>query len=90
MASAPRFLMPLSRARPATPSPSICAQCHRSFGSAPVLQAGHNKWSKVKHIKAVKDKEKSANRLQFYKLIALNSKRTPDPEPDPGLSRPDP
>lgn len=36
--------------------------------------AGHNKWSKTKHIKAVTDRKKMAERTQFVKTIAMYSR----------------
>ena len=52
----------------------ICPQCLRSFSTTSRAQAGHNKWSKTKHIKAVTDKKKMAERTAFTKLIAMYSK----------------
>jgi hypothetical protein len=74
MASLARTLIPLTR--PARP-PSICAQCRRSFVSTPVIQSGHNKWSKIRHDKAANDAKKNAARTIFAKNITLYSKRTP-------------
>lgn len=73
MAFLARALAPLTR--PATAP--VCAQCRRAFVSSPVLQAGHNKWSKIRHDKAVNDAKKNAARTVFAKNIALYSKRTP-------------
>ncbi|KOS19219.1 putative transcriptional regulatory protein [Escovopsis weberi] len=57
-------------------APRVCQQClrPRPFSATAPRDAGHNKWSKVKHVKAVTDKKKMAERLNFTKLIALYSK----------------
>ncbi|KAG5999449.1 hypothetical protein E4U43_002069 [Claviceps pusilla] len=52
----------------------ICQQCLRTFVTTRMSLAGHNKWSKTKHIKAVTDKKKMAERLAFTKLIAMYSR----------------
>ncbi|KHN95142.1 uncharacterized protein MAM_07027 [Metarhizium album ARSEF 1941] len=54
--------------------PKICPRCLRSFSTSRAMQAGHNKWSKTKHIKAVTDKRKMAERTAFTKLIAMYSR----------------
>jgi hypothetical protein len=59
------------------PLQRLCAQCRRSFFSGPALQSGHNKWSKIKHDKAVKDNQKAKARSELAKLITLYSKRAP-------------
>lgn len=74
MAALARTLAPL--ARPTT-ARAVCAQCRRAFVSSPLLQSGHNKWSKIKHDKAANDAKKNAARTIFTKNIALASKRTP-------------
>ncbi|KAF4452275.1 hypothetical protein F53441_4870 [Fusarium austroafricanum] len=53
---------------------TICRQCRRSFVTTPVQWAGHNKWSKTKHIKAVTDKKKMTERSNFTKSIAMYSR----------------
>ncbi|PNY25880.1 transcriptional regulatory protein [Tolypocladium capitatum] len=53
---------------------SICQRCLRYFGTTPAPLAGHNKWSKTKHIKAVTDKKKMSERTAFTKLIAMYSR----------------
>ena len=53
---------------------TICRQCQRSFVTTPVHSAGHNKWSKTKHIKAVTDKKKMSERAAFTKTIAMYSR----------------
>ncbi|KAI5465836.1 transcriptional regulator-domain-containing protein [Mariannaea sp. PMI_226] len=53
---------------------NICRQCHREFSSTPAQWAGHNKWSKTKHIKAVTDKKKMSERQSFTKTIAMYSR----------------
>ncbi|RSL65406.1 hypothetical protein CEP54_004193 [Fusarium duplospermum] len=52
----------------------ICRQCQRSFATTPAQWAGHNKWSKTKHIKAVTDKKKMTERAGFTKTIAMYSR----------------
>jgi hypothetical protein len=52
-----------------------CQRCFRPFSTTPVPLAGHNKWSKTKHIKAVTDKKKMTERTTFTKTIAMYSKR---------------
>lgn len=53
----------------------ICKPCHlRLFATTPIAQAGHNKWSKTKHIKAATDKKKMADRTHFHKLISMYSR----------------
>lgn len=54
--------------------PKLCAKCSRSFSNSTPAWAGHNKWSKTKHIKAVTDKKKMSERTAFTKLIAMYSK----------------
>ncbi|CAM1505616.1 Fc.00g112530.m01.CDS01 [Cosmosporella sp. VM-42] len=53
---------------------TICRQCYRSFATTPKPWAGHNKWSKTKHIKAVTDKKKMSERSAFTKTIAMYSR----------------
>ncbi|KAL1838081.1 hypothetical protein VTJ49DRAFT_3073 [Mycothermus thermophilus] len=87
MTSLSRSLAPLIRARPATTSPSLCAQCRRSFGSSPVLPAGHNKWSKIRHDKAANDRKKAQTRNPLLKSLTLYSKLYgPDPKDNPQLA----
>ncbi|KAH0494187.1 hypothetical protein TgHK011_000817 [Trichoderma gracile] len=52
----------------------VCPSCSRSFGATASQSAGHNKWSKTKHIKAVTDKKKMSERVSFTKLITMYSK----------------
>lgn len=50
--------------------------------------AGHNKWSKVKHIKAAADKKKSAIYSKYIKEIAIAAKHGgPDPENNSRLKK---
>lgn len=76
-------LRPLAKASallaPAQPANSsiICRQCQRSFATTPAQWAGHNKWSKTKHIKAVTDKKKMNERAGFTKSIAMYSRSKP-------------
>ncbi|KAL2017137.1 hypothetical protein VTK56DRAFT_2559 [Thermocarpiscus australiensis] len=70
-----------------TAAPSLCTQCRRAFVSGPILQAGHNKWSKIRHDKAANDAKKNAARTIFTKNIALYSKLFgPDPNLNPQLA----
>ncbi|RMJ03622.1 hypothetical protein BHE90_015900 [Fusarium euwallaceae] len=62
----------LTSAQPA--NSIICRQCQRSFATTPAQWAGHNKWSKTKHIKAVTDKKKMTERAGFTKMIAMYSR----------------
>ncbi|KJZ79004.1 hypothetical protein HIM_01777 [Hirsutella minnesotensis 3608] len=72
----------LFRWRPSLPIPRRssslahphCLQCLRPFGATAAPFAGHNKWSKTKHIKAVTDKKKMAERANFTQLIAMYSR----------------
>ncbi|KAH8175895.1 transcriptional regulator domain-containing protein [Sarocladium implicatum] len=54
--------------------PFVCQQCRRSLSTTRPALAGHNKWSKTKHIKAVTDKKKTAERTNASNLIALYSR----------------
>ncbi|KAH6896966.1 transcriptional regulator-domain-containing protein [Thelonectria olida] len=65
----PNSFVPITRN-----SPNICRQCHREFSTTPAQWAGHNKWSKTKHIKAVTDKKKMSERASFTKTIAMYSR----------------
>lgn len=56
---------------PVTP---ICQRCLRTFATTTSFRAGHNKWSKTKHIKAVTDKKKQSERTSFGKTIATLSR----------------
>lgn len=49
------------------------------------LMAGHNKWSKVKHKKAVTDARKSKEFSKFSKLIMMESKQAGGDRSAPGL-----
>ncbi|KPM40665.1 hypothetical protein AK830_g5917 [Neonectria ditissima] len=53
---------------------NVCRQCHRSFMTTPTQWAGHNKWSKTKHIKAVTDKKKMKVRQTLLVCGALFDK----------------
>ncbi|EXL86162.1 hypothetical protein FOPG_02318 [Fusarium oxysporum f. sp. conglutinans race 2 54008] len=68
-----KCLNPLIKA-PKSIANSICHQCQRSFVTTPAQLAGHNKWSKTKHIKAVTDKKKMTERSNFTKTIAMYSR----------------
>ncbi|RCI10136.1 hypothetical protein L249_8415 [Ophiocordyceps polyrhachis-furcata BCC 54312] len=57
--------------RSSTRAAFICRPCRRSFVTTAASLAGHNKWSKTKHIKAVTDKKKMAERTTFAKLISM-------------------
>lgn len=68
--------MLLSPARPG----SACWRCRRMFATSPIIQSGHNKWSKIKHTKGRKDMIKTAARTQHVEAITVNSRcksRTP-------------
>ncbi|KAG6040879.1 hypothetical protein E4U41_006791 [Claviceps citrina] len=52
----------------------LCQRCLRTFVTTHASLAGHNKWSKTKHIKAATDKKKMAERLAFTRLIAMYSR----------------
>ncbi|TWU76790.1 hypothetical protein ED733_005337 [Metarhizium rileyi] len=58
----------------AKPKLQLCRRCLVSFSTSQATAAGHNKWSKTKHIKAVTDKKKMAERTTFTKLIAMYSR----------------
>ncbi|TFB05506.1 putative transcriptional regulatory protein [Trichoderma ghanense] len=64
----------LSAAPRASRSFLVCPSCSRPFGATASRSAGHNKWSKTKHIKAVTDKKKMSERVSFTKLITMYSK----------------
>lgn len=49
--------------------------------------AGHNKWSKVKHKKAVEDAKKSRTFSKFARLITLEAKRTGGDKNAPALRK---
>lgn len=52
----------------------VCSGCLRNLTTTASHLAGHNKWSKTKHIKAVTDKKKMSERTAFTKLIAMYSR----------------
>ncbi|KAK4146157.1 transcriptional regulator TACO1-like protein [Dichotomopilus funicola] len=81
------FFRPLaSLARPAKPS-SVCTQCLRPFATTPVPQAGHNKWSKIRHDKAANDLKKNNTRTILAKIITIYSKLYGgDPNHNPQLA----
>ena len=68
-------------------SRDICQRCCvRGFATAPVLQSGHNRWSKIQHDKAKLDMRKNKQRSIFAAQIALASKLNgPDPNSNPQL-----
>ncbi|KAI1281252.1 duf28 domain-containing protein [Xylaria sp. FL0933] len=78
-------LSPLATRIPLSNSirPIICAQCRRSFAANAILSAGHNKWSKIKHVKAAADQKKNTQRAAFAKQMAMLSKMY---GPDPNLN----
>lgn len=51
-----------------------CRPCLRQLATTAIAQAGHNKWSKTKHIKAVTDRKKMNERVAFTKTITLYSR----------------
>ncbi|PGH17257.1 hypothetical protein AJ80_04899 [Polytolypa hystricis UAMH7299] len=59
----------------------------RNFGTFPSLQAGHNRWSKIKHDKGRDDAIKGRERASISKEIMLASKGSgPDPKSNPRLA----
>ncbi|OAA74116.1 DUF28 domain protein [Cordyceps fumosorosea ARSEF 2679] len=58
----------------ATPRLRICPACRQHLSTTRPQEAGHNKWSKTKHIKAVTDKKKMVERTAFTKLITMYSR----------------
>lgn len=64
----------LATAIRSAPSKQICPACRRAFTATPMPGAGHNKWSKTKHIKKATDAKKTAHRAQYAKLISLYSR----------------
>lgn len=62
-------------ARPtAVPRLTTCPACRQHLSTTRSREAGHNKWSKTKHIKAVTDKKKMVERTAFTKLITMYSR----------------
>ncbi|TEA21481.1 putative transcriptional regulatory protein [Colletotrichum sidae] len=57
-----------------TPQPIFCRQCFRPLSTTPMVQSGHNKWSKIKHKKGAADAQKNSMRSQHSKTIALYSR----------------
>ncbi|OAQ96013.1 hypothetical protein LLEC1_04352 [Akanthomyces lecanii] len=51
-----------------------CLACRKHLSTTRPREAGHNKWSKTKHIKAVTDKKKMIERTAFTKLITMYSR----------------
>ncbi|EGX94383.1 DUF28 domain protein [Cordyceps militaris CM01] len=66
-------LAPLIRPT-AGPRLEICLACRQRLSTTRPREAGHNKWSKTKHIKAVTDKKKMVERTAFTKLITMYSR----------------
>ncbi|KAH9883893.1 YebC-like protein [Xylariomycetidae sp. FL2044] len=67
--------VPILRVRSSSASAfTVCARCHRSFASSPVLYSGHNRWSKIRHEKGAADKKKNAQRTQFSNQLTFSSK----------------
>lgn len=52
---------------------SVCSQCRRGFSNTPMPQAGHNKWSKIKHTKGRKDARITSERTTHVQAIKLYS-----------------
>ncbi|KFA67480.1 hypothetical protein S40285_00232 [Stachybotrys chlorohalonatus IBT 40285] len=69
-------LRPLARnLTRSTIAPFVCRQCLRqSFATTAAPLAGHNKWSKTKHLKAVTDKKKMKDRTTFTHTISMLSR----------------
>ncbi len=63
-------------ARPTAAGPRLgaCPACRQRLSTTRPREAGHNKWSKTKHIKAVTDKKKMLERTAFTKLITMYSR----------------
>ena len=78
MASLSLCMRQLARRVPAAHPRALCCRC---FSSAPPLQSGHNKWSKIKHDKAAADAKMSQRRIYFSRNIAILSKRASSPWP---------
>lgn len=62
------------RHKQASTDATFSRSCFRHFTTTPPVRAGHNKWSKTKHIKLATDKKKMADRTFFAKQIALYSR----------------
>jgi hypothetical protein len=58
---------------------------NRFYHTGAVVQAGHNKWSKVKHKKKVTDLEKSTTIHKYVTLIASAIKVGGGPDPDSNI-----
>ncbi|KAK0732814.1 transcriptional regulator TACO1-like protein [Apiosordaria backusii] len=86
MASLFRALTPLTRPAATKTSPSICASC-RTLTTTPFLSAGHNKWSKIRHDKAINDRKRMQTILFYTQQITVSCKLYgPDPAYNPNLS----
>ncbi|KAK4204411.1 transcriptional regulator TACO1-like protein [Triangularia verruculosa] len=86
MASLFRALTPLTRPALFITSPSTCASC-RTLTTTPVLTAGHNKWSKIRHDKAINDRKRMQTILFYTQQITVSSKLYgPDPTYNPNLA----
>ncbi|ATY60667.1 DUF28 domain [Cordyceps militaris] len=70
-------LAPLIRPT-AGPRLEICLAWRQRLSTTRPREAGHNKWSKTKHIKAVTDKKKMVERTAFTKLITMYSRMYSD------------
>lgn len=65
----------------------ICSTCCRTFATTPIVQSGHNKWSKIKHDKGRKDHVKTIQRTQYVQAITLYSRLYgPDPKMNTSLA----
>ncbi|PSR94603.1 transcriptional regulator TACO1-like protein [Coniella lustricola] len=72
--------------RPARPA-QVCSRCSRMFATSARLQAGHNKWSKIKHTKGRADKDKASIRTLHVRNITLYSRLYgPDPNANTSLA----
>lgn len=57
------------------------------FATTPIVQSGHNKWSKIKHDKGRKDHVKTVQRTQHVQAITLYSRMYgPDPKLNTSLA----
>ncbi|KAF3770370.1 hypothetical protein M406DRAFT_34799 [Cryphonectria parasitica EP155] len=85
MATVTRDLSTLFR-RPVR-SGAVCSRCRRTFATSPLLQSGHNKWSKIKHQKGRQDHIKTVERTQHVQAITLYSRLYgPDPNTNSSLA----
>ncbi|KAK4175609.1 transcriptional regulator-domain-containing protein [Triangularia setosa] len=83
------LLTPLTRSVTSTStSPLLCASCRtRTFTTTPLLTSGHNKWSKIRHDKAINDRKRMQTILFYTQQITVSCKLYgPDPAYNPNLA----